>query len=60
MANEIEKILEELNISLKVAYITGDDLMPRMDILKEEGESFFNIDKNIIPSNTLTATSTHS
>ena len=47
MANEIEKILEELNISLKVAYITGDDLMPRMDTLKEEGESFFNIDKNI-------------
>ncbi|MGY8808004.1 MAG: acyclic terpene utilization AtuA family protein, partial [Gammaproteobacteria bacterium] len=33
MANEIEKILEELGISLKVAYITGDDLMPRMDTL---------------------------
>ena len=47
MANEIEKILEELNISLKVAYITGDDLMPRIDSLKEEGESFLNIDKNI-------------
>lgn len=47
MANEIEKILQELNISLKVAYITGDDLMPRMDSLKMEGESFLNIDKNI-------------
>ena len=47
MAHEIEKILEELNISLKVAYITGDDLMPRIDSLKEEGESFLNIDKNI-------------
>ncbi len=47
MANEIEKILDELNISLKVAYITGDDLMPRMDSLKNEGESFLNIDKNI-------------
>ena len=47
MANEIEKILQELNISLKVAYITGDDLMPRMDSLKIEGESFLNIDKNI-------------
>lgn len=33
MANEIEKILEELGVSLKVAYITGDDLMPRMDAL---------------------------
>ncbi|MDC1043557.1 DUF1446 domain-containing protein [Gammaproteobacteria bacterium] len=47
MANEIEKILEELNISLKVAYITGDDLMPRIDSLKKEGESFLNIDKDI-------------
>ena len=47
MANEIEKILVELNISLKVAYITGDDLMPRMDSLKMEGETFLNIDKNI-------------
>ena len=47
MANEIEKILDELNISLKVAYITGDDLMPRMDSLKDKGESFLNIDKNI-------------
>ena len=41
MANEIEKILEELGISLKVAYITGDDLMPRMDALIKEGEPLF-------------------
>ena len=47
MAHEIEKILDELNISLKVAYISGDDLMPRMDYLKKEGELFVNIDKNI-------------
>jgi hypothetical protein len=47
MANEIEKILEELGISLKVAYITGDDLVPRMDALIKEGESFSNIDKQI-------------
>ncbi len=47
MAHEIEKILDELNISLKVAYISGDDLMPRMDYLKKEGELFENIDKNI-------------
>jgi len=47
MANEIEKILEELGISLKVAYITGDDLMPRMDALIKEGEPFSNIDKQI-------------
>ena len=47
MANEIEKILEELGISLKVAYITGDDLMPRMDALIKEGEPFSNIDRQI-------------
>jgi hypothetical protein len=47
MANEIEKILEELGISLKVAYITGDDLMPRMDALIKEGEPFSNIDRHI-------------
>ena len=47
MANEIEKILEELGISLKVAYITGDDLMPRMDTLIKEGEPFSNIDRQI-------------
>ena len=47
MANEIEKILAELGISLKVAYITGDDLMPRMDALIKEGEPFSNIDKQI-------------
>jgi len=47
MANEIEKILKELGISLKVAYITGDDLMPRMDALIKEGEPFSNIDRQI-------------
>jgi len=45
MAHEIEKILEELGISLKVAYITGDDLMPRMEALSNDGEAFLNIDK---------------
>jgi hypothetical protein len=40
MANEIEKILEELGISLNGAYLTGDDLMPRMDALIKEGEPF--------------------
>ena len=47
MANEIEKILGELGISLKVAYITGDDLMPRMDALIKDGETFSNIDRQI-------------
>ena len=44
MANEIEKILAELKIELKVAYITGDDLMPRMEKLIQLKEPLNNID----------------
>ena len=40
-----EKILAELKIDLKVAYITGDDLMPRMENLIQLNEPFNNIDK---------------
>ncbi len=47
MALEIEKILEELSIDLKVAYIDGDDLMPRIAELHNEGELFNNMDKKI-------------
>ena len=47
MAVEIEKILKELSIELKVAYIDGDDLMPRISELNNEGELFNNMDKNI-------------
>jgi hypothetical protein len=32
---------------MKVAYIDGDDLLPRMEDLTKEGEVFRNIDKNI-------------
>ena len=47
MAYEIEKILVELSIDLKVAYIDGDNLIPRMSDLMEKGENFLNIDKKI-------------
>ena len=46
MANEIINILKEMSIDLKVAYIDGDDLMPRLEELKDQGETFVNIDKN--------------
>jgi hypothetical protein len=46
MANEIEKILKEQAIKMKVAYIDGDDLMPEMSDLINSGEEFINIDKN--------------
>ena len=47
MAAEIEKILDELSIDLKVAYIDGDNLIPRISELKKNGEEFTNIEKNI-------------
>ena len=47
MANEIEKILKQQSINMKVAYIDGDDLMPIIPELSELGEEFKNIDKDI-------------
>ena len=47
MANEIKKILNEQSIDMNVAYIDGDDLLPRMKELSDEGETFQNIDKKI-------------
>ena len=46
MAAEVENIIKELNLDLKVAYIDGDDLMPRLDELSPSGEKLKNIDKN--------------
>ena len=47
MANEIQIILSELGLEMQVAYIDGDDLMPRMSDLQNSGEEFINIDKEI-------------
>ena len=46
MASEIQKILKEQALEMKVAYIDGDDLMPEMSNLIGCGEEFINIDKN--------------
>jgi hypothetical protein len=46
MATEIEKILKEMSVDLKVAYIDGDDLIPRIDELSQQGENFVNMDKD--------------
>lgn len=46
MASAIEDIVKELNLDLKVAYIDGDDLMPRINDFFEDGEKLINIDKN--------------
>ena len=47
MALEIENVIEELNLNLKVAYIDGDDLIPMMDKLTDLGENFSNLDKDL-------------
>ena len=47
MANQVQEIIKELNLNLKVAYIDGDDLIPELDKLYSEGEKLINIDKEI-------------
>lgn len=47
MASAIEDIVKELKLNLKVAYIDGDDLMPRIDSFFQDGEKLINIDKKI-------------
>ncbi len=45
MAEDVEAIIAELGVKAKVAYIDGDDLMPRMAELQQQGVPFANIDK---------------
>lgn len=47
MANKIEEIIKELNLNLKVAYIDGDDLIPRFAELEAENEPLTNMEKGI-------------
>lgn len=44
MADEVEKILAELGVDSKVAYIDGDDLLPNLGALQADGEKFTNLD----------------
>ncbi len=44
MADEVGKILTKLGLSLKVAWIDGDDLLGRLPALQAEGEAFLNLD----------------
>ena len=47
MANQVQEIIHELNLDLKVAYIDGDDLIPQLDTLYSKGEKLINIEKDI-------------
>ena len=44
MAEEVERILAELGVDAKVAYIDGDDLIGRLDELQARGQPLANLD----------------
>ncbi|WP_415237839.1 acyclic terpene utilization AtuA family protein, partial [Sneathiella sp.] len=44
MAEALEKMAEDMGLSCTVAYIDGDDLVPRLKDLQEKGVAFENID----------------
>ncbi len=44
LAKELEKAAETLGIHPKIAYIEGDNLMPRLVELQEQGETFTHLD----------------
>ena len=47
MARALEEMAAKLGLKPRIAYLTGDDLMPRMAALQEAGEAFIHLDKNI-------------
>ena len=47
MAKEVKKILAELSVDAKVAYIDGDDIKDDIPRLQAEGETFTNLDRDI-------------
>jgi len=47
LAAELENMAEELGIHPKIAYIEGDDLLPRIADLQEQGEQFFHLDRDV-------------
>ena len=47
LAEQLEKTAENLGLHPKIAYIEGDNLMPRLQALQEQGEKFVHLDKGI-------------
>ena len=44
LADELGKLAERLGLHPKIAYVTGDDLLPRLDELTAAGETFTHLD----------------
>ena len=67
MANEIEKILKEAKLDLKVAYITGDNLMPELEkynsVIAQQGNTTITTDTTVssatVESSVSTVTTTN-
>ncbi len=47
LAEELEKTAERVGLHPRVAYIEGDNLMPRLGELQEQGEAFVHLDKGM-------------
>jgi hypothetical protein len=47
LASELKKIADQLGLKPKIAYIEGDDLMPRLAELQAAGEAFTHLDKGM-------------
>ncbi len=47
LASELRKIADQLGLKPRIAYIEGDDLMPRLAELQAAGEAFTHLDKGI-------------
>lgn len=47
LAMELEKTAEKLGLHPKIAYIEGDNLIPRLAELQEQGETFTHLDTGI-------------
>ena len=47
LARGLEKLAEKLGLKPRIAYIEGDNLMPRLAELQARGEAFTHLDKGI-------------
>lgn len=47
LAQELEKIAQDLGLSPTIAFIEGDDLLQRLQELQNQGEAFMHMDKQI-------------
>ena len=47
LAEELEKVAQALGLNPTIAYIEGDDLMPRLQDLQEKGETFTHLDSGL-------------